>query len=118
MLQVWSRHQHCGTMPCPPTAHTTTHLLTDAYMYCLPCRYKKAADWALMSQLVQDNPGCPIIGNGDILTHYEAADRWQQTGCAALMVGRGALIKPWVFQEIREVGAGCMPGVCMGWLPR
>lgn len=38
-------------------------------------RYKKAADWTLLSGLVQENPSLPIIGNGDILTHYEAADR-------------------------------------------
>jgi tRNA-dihydrouridine synthase 3 len=38
-------------------------------------RYKKAADWSLLSELVQSNPGLPVIGNGDILTHYEAADR-------------------------------------------
>jgi tRNA-dihydrouridine synthase len=58
-------------------------------------RYKKAADWGLLSQLVQQNRSTPIVGNGDILTHYEAADRWQAAKCTALMVGRGALIKPW-----------------------
>lgn len=31
--------------------------------------------------------------------------RWQRAGFTALMVGRGALIKPWIFQEIREVGS-------------
>lgn len=65
-------------------------------------RYKKAADWSLLSELVQSNPGLPVIGNGDILTHYEAADRWQRAGFTSLMVGRGALIKPWIFQEIGE----------------
>lgn len=64
-------------------------------------RYKKAADWALISEIVTAS-SLPIIGNGDILTHYEAADRWQASSCTALMVGRGALIKPWLFQEIRE----------------
>lgn len=39
------------------------------------CRYKKAADWSLLAELVQDNPELPIIGNGDILTYYETADR-------------------------------------------
>jgi tRNA-dihydrouridine synthase len=68
-------------------------------------RYKKAADWSLLADLVQDNPALSLIGNGDILTHYEAADRWQRAGFTSLMVGRGALIKPWIFQEIREVRA-------------
>jgi tRNA-dihydrouridine synthase len=44
-------------------------------MLVMLCRYKKAADWTLLSDLVQDNPTLPLIGNGDILTHYEAADR-------------------------------------------
>ncbi|NDC37043.1 MAG: hypothetical protein EBZ48_03205 [Proteobacteria bacterium] len=44
----------------------------------------------------------PIIGNGDILTPYEAAARKDHSGCAALMVGRGALIKPWIFKELVE----------------
>lgn len=69
-------------------------------------RYKKAADWGLISQLVAQQDSSPpqhIIGNGDILTHYEAADRWQAARCSAVLVGRGALIKPWIFQEIREV---------------
>lgn len=48
-------------------------------------------------------PQIPIIGNGDILAHHEAADRAARGGAAALMVGRGALIKPWVFQEYKEV---------------
>lgn len=66
-------------------------------------RYKKAADWQLMADIVQQNSSLPVIGNGDILTHYEAAARWQATGVAGVMVGRGALIKPWIFQEIKEV---------------
>lgn len=37
-------------------------------------RYKKAADWQLISEIVAAS-SLPIIGNGDILTHYEAADR-------------------------------------------
>lgn len=34
------------------------------------CRYKKPADWALISKVVQSTD-VPIIGNGDILTFYE-----------------------------------------------
>ena len=44
----------------------------------------------------------PIIGNGDIITHYEAERRMKESGVHACMVGRGALIKPWIFQEYRD----------------
>ena len=43
--------------------------------------------------------GLPIIGNGDILTHGEARGRLAEAGVDAVMVGRGALIKPWLFAE-------------------
>jgi tRNA-dihydrouridine synthase 3 len=44
----------------------------------------------------------PVIGNGDILTHYEARARRRVSGVASVMLARGALIKPWLFREIRE----------------
>ncbi len=40
----------------------------------------------------------PVIGNGDLLTYYEAEQRKQLGSCHAYMVARGALIKPWIFQ--------------------
>eukprot|EP00877_Chromochloris_zofingiensis_P007906 jgi/Chrzof1/3369/Cz12g22180.t1 len=64
-------------------------------------RYKKAADWHVISQVASSHT-VPVIGNGDILTHYEARDRQQQYNCHALMVGRGALIKPWIFHEYKQ----------------
>jgi len=64
-------------------------------------RYSRAADWQLVAALVEAL-SIPVIGNGDILTHYEARQRRRESGCAALMIGRGALIKPWLFREIAE----------------
>ena len=43
-----------------------------------------------------------MIGNGDILTHYEARERMSRSGVRSVMLARGALIKPWLFREIRE----------------
>lgn len=63
-------------------------------------RYKKPADWGLI-EAVAATAGVPVIGNGDILTHYEAQRRLDG-GCLAVMVGRGALIRPWIFQEAGE----------------
>lgn len=62
-------------------------------------RYSRSADWSFVARLVQERR-IPIIGNGDILTHYEARWRQQESGCASVMIGRGALIKPWLFDEI------------------
>lgn len=62
-------------------------------------RYSRAADWDAIAQIAAER-SIPVIGNGDILTWYEAHERWQKSGVASIMVGRGALIKPWLFREI------------------
>jgi tRNA-dihydrouridine synthase 3 len=64
-------------------------------------RYSKAADWDAIAE-VKAAVSIPVIGNGDILTWWEAEDRWQKSGVDALMIARGALIKPWIFREITE----------------
>ncbi|MFH0944866.1 MAG: tRNA-dihydrouridine synthase family protein [Planctomycetota bacterium] len=64
-------------------------------------RYSRAADWDLVRQL-KESLSIPVIGNGDLLTHWEIKDRWESSGCDAVMFARGALIKPWIFREARE----------------
>ena len=43
-----------------------------------------------------------IIGNGDIRTADDAVRMIEATGCDAVMVGRGALRRPWIFEQIRS----------------
>jgi tRNA-dihydrouridine synthase 3 len=64
-------------------------------------RYSKAADWDLIGRVAAER-GIPVVGNGDILTHFEARDRMARAQVSSVMVARGALIKPWLFREIRE----------------
>ncbi|PYQ22969.1 MAG: tRNA dihydrouridine synthase DusB [Acidobacteria bacterium] len=64
-------------------------------------RYSKAADWDLIGRVAAER-GVPVVGNGDILTHYEARQRMARSGVTSVMLARGALIKPWLFREIRE----------------
>jgi tRNA-dihydrouridine synthase 3 len=64
-------------------------------------RYTKAADWQLVRQLASER-SIPIIGNGDLLTWHETEHRKNESGCASVMLARGALIKPWLFREIRD----------------
>ena len=66
-------------------------------------RYGKPADWAAIEAAAGAAGGVPLVGNGDVLTHYEAAARRAAAPAAAgLMVGRGALVTPWLFDEIRS----------------
>lgn len=64
-------------------------------------RYRRPADWDRVTELV-GAVGVPVIGNGDILTWRDAQRRLQETGCAAVMVGRWALAKPWIFREFAD----------------
>ncbi|XP_053440103.1 tRNA-dihydrouridine(47) synthase [NAD(P)(+)]-like isoform X2 [Nycticebus coucang] len=64
-------------------------------------RYTKLADWQYIEQCVKAASPMPLFGNGDILS-YEDANRAMQTGVAGIMIARGALLKPWLFTEIKE----------------
>ncbi|XP_025875181.1 tRNA-dihydrouridine(47) synthase [NAD(P)(+)]-like [Vulpes vulpes] len=64
-------------------------------------RYTKLADWQYIEQCVTAASPMPLFGNGDILS-YEDANRAMQTGVAGVMIARGALLKPWLFTEIKE----------------
>jgi nifR3 family TIM-barrel protein len=48
-------------------------------------------------EAVQD---IPVIGNGDVRTVADAAHMFSTTGCAALAIGRGALLNPWFFTQL------------------
>jgi tRNA-dihydrouridine synthase B len=61
------------------------------------------ADWGLIKTCVQ-SVKIPVIGNGDIKTGDDAERMVKETGCAGVMVGRGCLGNPWVFQQIKNPG--------------
>lgn len=44
----------------------------------------------------------PIFGGGDCFSAQDYWEKMEATGVDGVMVGRGALIKPWVFTEIKE----------------
>src|SRR5678815_849587 len=48
----------------------------------------------------------PVIGNGDIKTAEDAFRMWKETGCAAVMIARGAFGQPWVFDQTRDLMEG------------
>lgn len=65
-------------------------------------RYTKLADWDYISQCARAAAPIPFAGNGDILSWEDANRGRDGTGISSVMIGRGALIKPWIFKEIED----------------
>ena len=63
--------------------------------------YETAARWAYIADL-KSALGVPVIGNGDVNSAEDASAMLAQTGCDAVMVGRGALGRPWIFAQINR----------------
>ena len=63
--------------------------------------YSGKADWNIIKDVVQ-NVSIPVIGNGDILSCYDAKRMLDETGCTAVMIGRGLLGNPWLIKECKD----------------
>jgi nifR3 family TIM-barrel protein len=65
--------------------------------------YKGTADWTLIGK-IKNNPRIkiPIIGNGDIDSPQKAKEMFDKYGVDAIMIGRAAIGRPYIFQEIKH----------------
>ncbi|MBP3791063.1 MAG: tRNA dihydrouridine synthase DusB [Methanobrevibacter sp.] len=61
-------------------------------------RYGIKANWSIIKE-VKDTVSIPVIGNGDIFTCYDAKRMIDETGCDAIMIGRGVLGNPWLIRQ-------------------
>lgn len=68
--------------------------------------YSGKADLSII-KAVKQAVDIPVIGNGDVTDEQSAAIMLEQTGCDALMIGRGALGNPWVFAKINAYLEEC-----------
>jgi nifR3 family TIM-barrel protein len=60
--------------------------------------YNGKADWDYIAE-VKSKSSIPVIGNGDLTSSELCLKRLAESGCDAVMIGRGALKNPWIFQE-------------------
>ena len=75
----------------------TIHARTRAQMY------KGEADWNYISK-VKNNPriNIPIFGNGDVDSPQKAWEYKNKYDCDGIMIGRGAIGYPWIFNEVKH----------------
>lgn len=71
----------------------TVHGRTKQQMYAPGINYD-------IIRKVKESVNVPVIGNGDITDAKSAMMMFEKTGCDGVMIGRGALGKPWIFEEI------------------
>ncbi len=60
--------------------------------------YSGKADWNIIKE-VKKRVSIPVIGNGDVTSCYLAKKMLDETGCDAVMIGRGVLGNPWLIKE-------------------
>lgn len=60
--------------------------------------YSGKADWEIIRQ-VKAAVAVPVIGNGDIFAPEDGKAMLEQTGCDGIMLGRGALGRPWLYRQ-------------------
>ena len=73
--------------------------------------YAGKADWNIIKEVV-NAVNIPVVGNGDVLSCYDAKKMLDETGCSAVMIGRGLLGNPWLIKECVEyLESGKLPEV-------
>jgi tRNA-dihydrouridine synthase B len=90
LLPIFAKH---------PIDLLTVHARTVAQMYRPGVRYD------LIAQAVKYMK-CPVLANGNVFSAAQAQQLLQETGVRGLMIGRGAIRNPWLFDQIRAQLAG------------
>ena len=63
--------------------------------------YSGQADWTYIMEVKKQSP-IPIIGNGDLIHKNQILKLKEESFCDAMMIGRGCLKNPWIFQDIKK----------------
>ncbi len=63
--------------------------------------YTSEVDYRAIKE-IKSALGIPVIANGDITSFEKAREVLDYTGCDGVMIGRGAMGKPWIFEQLKS----------------
>ena len=63
--------------------------------------YEGVADWRIIG-MIKERLKIPVVGNGDVWYPTDAERMYKECGCDAVMIGRGALRNPWIFNMLQD----------------
>jgi len=72
--------------------------------------YSGKADWEAIAELRESLPDVQVLGNGDIWSAADAVSMMAQTGVDGIVVGRGCLGRPWLFQDLERAISAYLAG--------
>jgi nifR3 family TIM-barrel protein len=67
--------------------------------------YRSEVHYDMIAHAVEVMP-CPVMANGNVSSATRAEDVLHRTGAVGLMIGRGAIRNPWIFEQIRQQRRG------------
>jgi tRNA-dihydrouridine synthase B len=65
-------------------------------------QYAGSADWTRIARL-KESLSIPVIGNGDVRSPHDSVRMLKETGCDLVMIGRAALLNPWIFRQSADL---------------
>ena len=69
--------------------------------------YSGVADWSMIGEVKNNHRiHIPIFGNGDIVTAAQAVENKRRYGVDGILIGRGAIGNPWIFEQCQRAFAG------------
>ncbi len=69
-------------------------------------QYTGRADRNVIREVVEAVPGTPVLANGDVTSAQQVFAMLRETGAAGVMIGRGAMGNPWIFQQTLALARG------------
>ena len=70
--------------------------------------YSGVSDWQLIGEVAK-SVSIPVFGSGDCVEAAHVVERLKESGAAGVLVGRGALRNPWIFEQAASLAGGRTP---------